>query len=79
MRGVINMKALEYDRDSYSKGFKDGLSSAQKTSKWATKSTFVNNDYVCQNCGAYLGDVSKASNVTLFRFCYNCGEEMEGD
>ena len=66
------------DCDAYNKGFKAGLVSAQKTSKWVSRSTFVNNDYVCQNCDAYLGDVSSASNVTLFKFCYNCGAKMIG-
>lgn len=64
--------------DPYSKGFRDGLREAQKISKWVTKSTFVNNDYTCQNCGAHLGYVSNATNVDLFNFCYNCGAKMIG-
>ena len=59
------IKALQYDRNQYEKGYADGIKDAEKTGKWMNNQ---NGTFTCSICGC------KHSRST---FCPNCGARME--
>lgn len=64
------VKALEYDRGQYEKGYRDGLSDATKHGKWI-EYPIVDGMNQCSVCGVLrFGD----SN-----YCPNCGADMRGE
>ena len=58
------LKALQYDRNSYLKGFEDG--SRVVHGKWISKGEEV----YCSECNFRFYPV-------MFKFCPNCGAKME--
>jgi rubrerythrin len=70
------IKALQYDRNQYDKGYSDGRASAIKTGHWI-ESNIPNEKYICSECGGacWYYDVDKY--ISKSRYCPNCGAEME--
>lgn len=58
------IKALQYDRDQYNKGYQDGKADTQKVGQWIDDNCSECGQYVyhgdarnyCPNCGSYNGD-----------------------
>lgn len=83
MRGCIDIgvhidkeeliKALQYDREQYQKGYKDGK---PKNGKWKN---FIDDGYVeCPFCGhATTCECSEA--MKDLHFCFYCGADMRSD
>lgn len=61
------LKALQYDREQYEKGYQDGKMDAQKTGKWIT----LSRTSICSNCNYSLGRYEPENN-----YCPNCGAKM---
>ena len=71
------IKALNYDRDQYNKGFQAGYERA-RTNFSPKQGEWIDDDYIvgytCSVCGSYRTD-AKVSN---FKFCPDCGADMRG-
>lgn len=63
------IRALEYDRGQYEKGFRDGVESVKKKGRWLGEA----GDWECSCCGNYGFDGGWEASA----FCPNCGAEME--
>lgn len=73
------VRALNYDREQYKKGYRDGLSDAVKHGKWVliTKDYIDPQEYMCSVCGRtikYYG--IPALLLEMYPYC-NCGARME--
>lgn len=72
------LKALEYDRGQYEKGYADGKRDAVVHARWDRR----NEDYCCTNCGATaihhdLDGETVAWYMT--RCCPDCGARMDAE
>ena len=65
------IKALQYDRKQYDKGYIDGKRDAQKHGHWIKISPA--NIYECSVCNK---DVM-TSDIEAYQFCHRCGSEMD--
>lgn len=63
------IKALEYDRDQYEKGFSDGVKSEQKTGRW-NRVDYGTYKFKCDQCGNY--------HRAMYDYCPSCGAKMRG-
>lgn len=63
------IRALQYDREQYEKGYQDGKAAMKKTGKW-----FINSDGYYPYCSQ-----CKYEPKEMTRYCPNCGAEMSGD
>ena len=71
------IKALEYDRMQYDKGYSDGKNDRPK-GKWIEGTMFnVECGYKCSRCGLVV--VNPKIMDELYNFCPNCGADMRGD
>lgn len=64
------IRALQYDRSQYEKGYQDGMAAMRVTARWIGE----RGDYLCSNCGA------EAPNDGYYPapYCYECGAMMNG-
>lgn len=80
------LKALEYDRGQYEKGYADGCRVSRKHGRWETAN---DGTHFCSNCGCdapYTWDdidrcfTNSADDVPdrISDYCYKCGAEMVG-
>jgi DNA-directed RNA polymerase subunit RPC12/RpoP len=80
------IKALQYDRNQYEKGFEDGVKSVEKIGYWVgkypehkvlvSKNGCVMESVVCSECGEWL-DGSSEDEECSANYCPNCGAKME--
>jgi hypothetical protein len=63
------IRALQYDREQYEKGYQDGKTAMKKTGKW-----LINSDGYYPYCSQ-----CKYEPKEMTRYCPNCGTEMSGD
>lgn len=63
------IKALQYDREQYEKGYQDGKAAMKKTCKW-----LINSDGYYPYCSQ-----CKYEPKEMTRYCPNCGVEMNDD
>lgn len=68
------VKALEYDRGQYEKGYADGKESAVKHGHWKTDEEYPWRE-VCSECHRYI-TYDADSNVEM-NYCPNCGARMD--
>lgn len=76
------IKALQYDRNQYEKGYQDGLDDAVKHGFWKQKKldTFRKYSVECSCCGSeYIGNYDAYHDPDEFIFCPNCGARMDGE
>ncbi len=64
------IKALQYDRYQYEKGFND----ARPKAKWISNSPYW---WECSKCGQVIFSQSIADILKFHRFCGRCGAEMQ--
>lgn len=69
--------ALNYDREQYKKGYRDGLSDAVKHGKWLNTSTDIPKLLmnVCSECGFQYPSAIRPR----FNYCPECGARMDGE
>lgn len=63
------IRALQYDREQYEKGYQDGKTAMKKTGKW-----LINSDGYYPYCSQ-----CKYEPKEMTRYCPNCGVEMNDD
>lgn len=63
------IRALQYDRDQYDKGFRDGVNSAVKHGRWC----FMGMWEECSVCKHPISVDGERTN-----FCPDCGAKMDG-
>lgn len=63
------IRALQYDREQYEKGYQDGKAAMKKTGKW-----LINSDGYYPYCSQCKYEPKK-----MTRYCPNCGVEMNDD
>lgn len=63
------IRALQYDREQYEKGYQDGKAAMKKTGKW-----LINSDGYYPYCSQ-----CKYEPKEMTRYCPNCGVEMNDD
>lgn len=63
------LKALEYDRDQYDKGFEDGKADSVVHGRWVEKTGRA----MCSVCL----DECWADSVLEYNYCPNCGARMD--
>ena len=63
------IRALQYDREQYEKGYQDGKAAMKKTGKW-----LINSDGYYPYCSQ-----CKYEPKEMTRHCPNCGVEMNDD
>lgn len=65
------LKALQYDREQYEKGYQDGKMNAQKTGQWIdTREQYGEFEFMCSNC-----ELLCCTNH--YNYCPKCGAKME--
>lgn len=71
------IKALEYDRGQYEKGYADGCRDSRKQGRWVREyeydfiaCEYVKVGYSCDKCGCHY---NKRNN-----YCPQCGAKMDG-
>lgn len=80
------IKALEYDRGQYEKGYADGCRDSRKHGRWETAN---DGTHFCSNCGCdapYTWDdidrcfTNSADDVPdrISNYCPRCGAQMDG-
>ena len=80
------IKALEYDRKQYEKGYEDGMQMAKELKKgeWKEKKVFNESSIEewqtarCSACGLYH-TTPYGYYFYHFNFCPHCGADMRGD
>ncbi len=65
------VRAMNYDRGQYEKGYKDGMSDAVKHGKWIDHIR----DYWCSECGGRIQE----EQVKRFSICPYCFARMDGE
>lgn len=66
------IKALQYDRNQYEKGYKDAM--RRQRGHWISQDDTSKHHYgwyQCSECGAYIG--------TMTNYCSECGAKMENN
>ena len=63
------IKALQYDREQYEKGYQDGKADMRKKGKW-----LINSDGYYPYCSQCKYELKEMTH-----YCPNCGAEMCGD
>ena len=63
------IRALQYDREQYEKGYQDGKADMQKKGRW-----LINSDGYYPYCSQ-----CKYEPKEMTRYCPNCGVEMNDD
>ena len=63
------IRALQYDREQYEKGYQDGKVDMRKKGRW-----LINSDGYYPYCSQ-----CKYEPKEMTRYCPNCGAEMSGD
>ena len=67
------IKALNYDREQYEKGYQDGKMNAQKTGQWIdTRKQYGEFEFMCSNC-----ELLCCTNH--YNYCPECGAYMKGE
>lgn len=66
------LKALQYDRDQYRKGFADGKRDAVVHGRWIDTYDGVH----CTNCGRFAPMDLNGNEFFNSNFCPNCGADM---
>lgn len=72
------IKALNYDRQQYEKGYEDGKRDAVKQGRWERDDW---GDYVkeCSLCGKVPNAIPGRGNTPCYSdYCPNCGAKMDG-
>lgn len=86
------LKALQYDRGQYEKGFRDGVKSTQKYGNWHIKSAYLTEpadspfrEYYmeCSECGRKVEGISVEDAINYRKLCReypycHCGAKMDG-
>jgi hypothetical protein len=70
------IRALQYDRDQYNKGYADGRANAVAHGVWHKYHDFFTKrqvGWICTNCSAVISDVSNGDTP----FCPHCGAMMD--
>lgn len=62
------IRALNYDRNQYEKGYADALAETQKTGKWIDS---IDDGWFCSNCGSSI-----SSRYGKYSYCPECGARM---
>lgn len=65
------LKALQYDRDQYKRGYEDGKRDAVVHGRWILH---PNGDGTCDQCGRYQKAIWDFDNQQ--NFCGHCGADM---
>ena len=70
------VRALNYDREQYKKGYRDGLSDAVKRGKWEPFDlTWGRSVYACSACGEAF-EVPTEMGKPIYTYCPKCGARM---
>ena len=76
------IKALQYDRSQYEKGYADGLKDAEKTGKWIECEIVPDKESItewqqaqCSVCGKWH-TTPYLYSFDYYNFCPNCGARM---
>lgn len=72
------IRALQYDRDQYDKGYADGRSDAVAHGMWRKYQDYFTKrqtGWICTNCSAVTNDLSNGDTP----FCPHCGAMMDGE
>lgn len=74
------LKALQYDRGQYEKGYADGRLSAQSEGEWEKHLDEYDCEFAkCSHCGEEYYDANGEDTIDMFyNFCPNCGAKMKG-
>ena len=70
------LRALQYDRNQYEKGYADGRSDAAAHGAWHKYTDYFTNrqtGWICTNCSAVTNDISNGDTP----FCPHCGAMMD--
>ena len=70
------IKALNYDRQQYEKGYADGRADSQRrTGRWIIDGHRMK----CNRCGVSLCMIDRDEYEIPDNFCPNCGADMRGE
>lgn len=78
------LKALQYDRDQYEKGYEDGRASLRPKGEWIGEADgyadgeLVYDVWYCSECDYCVDDGIDDPDL-LPNFCPNCGADMRGE
>ena len=67
------VRALQYDRDQYEKGFRDGVASAKRQGEWKHDREWL----TCSVCGNTICEMDDYGEWFPTNFCPCCGAKME--
>ena len=70
------IKALEYDRDQYEKGYADGQKDAVKHGHWILEREPDGKPY-CYHCSVCDNDFRRIGIMSATDYCPNCGARMD--
>ena len=78
------IKALQYDRDQYRKGYEDAQAeSERKKGKWKVQPSIGNDRpftwWKCSECGNTIYSETEHDRREFHAFCGRCGAEMRGE
>ena len=68
------IKALNYDRDQYEKGYQDGKSVAKRIGHW-----LINSDGYYPYCSICKYEPQNRVQSSMTKYCPNCGAFMKGE
>ena len=72
------IKALNYDRNSYHKGWSDACEKFLKTGCWIPIDDEPHEDYECDCCGYIISMwTANIEPHTEYKYCPSCGAKME--
>lgn len=70
------IRALNYDRQQYEKGYADGKADSQRgTGQWIIYPSHMK----CNKCGATMSMLDSEEVAIPDNFCPNCGADMRGE
>ena len=74
------IKALNYDRDQYEKGYQDGKTDAQKVGHWIERvDEWGDTYYECSSCKEEFTLIEGTPADNLYNYCPECGAYMKGE
>ena len=76
------IKALNYDRNQYNRGYNDAKEELIKIGKWINRRVITESNSfdlcVCSNCNEEFSyDAETGVEMSSYKFCPNCGAKME--
>ena len=74
------IKALQYDRGQYEKGYEDGCRDSRKHGEWTTIEDDWNEEtiYQCSVCKEEFVTIDGTPPENLLNYCTHCGAKMDG-